>query len=240
MSYGWRGVVGMVLPTYRVGSLERFIRMLPEGIGVIPVYGGSVQKGTESELRRALEGAEPQVALLAELGVDVIAIDGGPPLMLQGYRGAVQLVDRIQAKYGKPILTGPMYQIEAFQALGVRRPAGITYFPRQQNEGFTRFFGEAGYEVVAMEGYATSFADVGKVAPGELYAFAKKAFLRAKGADCIYIMGMGWDPLLVVAMLERDLGVPVVASLPAKMRAVLRSLNVQHPYSGYGRLLELP
>jgi len=91
-----------------------------------------------------------------------------------------------------------------------------------------------------MEGYPTDFASTGKVAPGDIYAFAKKVFRQAPGADCIYIMGMGWDPLPVIAMLESDLGVPVVAALPAKMRAVLRGLNVQHVYQGYGRLLELP
>ena len=28
--YGWRGIVGLVKPTYRPGSLERFIRLLEE------------------------------------------------------------------------------------------------------------------------------------------------------------------------------------------------------------------
>ena len=32
----WRGVVGMVRPTRRPGATEEIIRMLPEGIGVLP------------------------------------------------------------------------------------------------------------------------------------------------------------------------------------------------------------
>jgi len=39
-------------------------------------------------------------------------------------------------------------------------------------------------------------------------------------------------------MLERDLQVPVVAALPAKMRAVLKRLKVHHSFTGCGRLLE--
>ena len=35
----WRGVVGCVKPTHRPGSLEEFIRLLPEGIGVVPLGG---------------------------------------------------------------------------------------------------------------------------------------------------------------------------------------------------------
>jgi len=33
----WRGVVGMVRPTRRPGTLEELLRILPEGIGVVPI-----------------------------------------------------------------------------------------------------------------------------------------------------------------------------------------------------------
>ena len=49
----WRGVVGVVKPTHRPGSLEEFIRLLPEGIGVVPVYL-NFKRGTEDEFRAAL------------------------------------------------------------------------------------------------------------------------------------------------------------------------------------------
>ena len=39
----WRGTVGVVKPTYESGSLVEFIRLLPEGVGVIPVYAGIKQ-----------------------------------------------------------------------------------------------------------------------------------------------------------------------------------------------------
>jgi hypothetical protein len=52
MSYNiassWRGVVGVIKPTHRPGSLEEFIRLLPEGIGVIPLFLG-IRAGTEKE-----------------------------------------------------------------------------------------------------------------------------------------------------------------------------------------------
>ncbi len=48
----WRGVVGLVRPTRRPGAIEELIRMLPEGIGVLPFTGqfqgrcpGGVQQG---------------------------------------------------------------------------------------------------------------------------------------------------------------------------------------------------
>ncbi|MBI2916374.1 MAG: hypothetical protein HYY01_00115 [Chloroflexi bacterium] len=240
MSYGWRGIIGMISPTYRVGGLEEFVRLLPEGIGVIPLYGGAVRSGTEAELRRALEVAEEKVALLADLGADLITVDGAPPLLLQGYQAATQVVERLEAKYGKPVLATHQGQIEAFQELGIRRFAGITYFPTDLNRKFAQFFEEAGYQVAAMEGYPTAFTDAGKIPAEEIYAFAKRVFRQVGGADGIYMMGGAWHPLPIIAMLERDLGVPVVASPPAKLRAVLKRLKVKHTYHGCGRLLEMP
>ena len=43
--YAWKGVVGLVKPTFRPGSLDRFIRLMPEGVCVVPRYVG-VSAGT--------------------------------------------------------------------------------------------------------------------------------------------------------------------------------------------------
>jgi hypothetical protein len=48
MFESWRGVVGDIKPTHRPGSLEEFIKLLPDGIGVIPLTVG-ISSGTEQE-----------------------------------------------------------------------------------------------------------------------------------------------------------------------------------------------
>ncbi len=58
MAYtSWRGTVGVVKPTMRPGSLEEMIRLLPEGIGVIPLFLG-IQRGTEDEFRDVMPAYE--------------------------------------------------------------------------------------------------------------------------------------------------------------------------------------
>ena len=44
----WRGVVGMINPTLRPGVTEEVIRLLPEGIGLIPLFL-NIRRGTEDE-----------------------------------------------------------------------------------------------------------------------------------------------------------------------------------------------
>src|ERR1043166_9399852 len=68
----WRGVVGVIKPTHRPGSLEEFIRLLPEGIGVVPLYL-NFKRGTEDEFRAALNAIEQKVAELANEGVMVFS-----------------------------------------------------------------------------------------------------------------------------------------------------------------------
>ena len=61
----WRGTVGLVNPTMRPGPTEELIRLLPEGIGVIPLFL-DIRAGTHDEFKTAMPAYEEKVALLAE------------------------------------------------------------------------------------------------------------------------------------------------------------------------------
>ncbi|HEX9436300.1 MAG TPA: hypothetical protein VGA16_03970 [Candidatus Limnocylindria bacterium] len=234
------GTVGVIKPTYRPGSLEEFIRLLPEGVGVIPLFI-DIRRGTEEEFASVLGAMEQQVAKLAEIGVDLIHPEGAPPFMQLGVKGEAELVAGWQRRFGIPVVTAPQTQIEAMRALGMRRIVGATYFTGPINEMFARYFREAGFDVLAMEGVAVPFEGVGHLAPGDVYELARGAFERTPGADGIYLLGSGWRVLDVIEPLERDLGVPVVHAVTSRVWAVLRRLGVDAPRAGVGRLLaELP
>ncbi len=233
----WRGTVGVVKPTMRPGSLEEFIRLLPEGIGVIPVFL-NIREGTESEFRGAVEEIEPKVAELAALKVDLIHPEGAPPFMVHGYDGERAIVNRWEERYGVPILTAGQTQLQALQTLDVQKFVGITYFSGAINGIFSRYFEDAGFRVLAMEGMDVPFADVGRLASTEVYAQARRAFLKHPDADGIYMLGSGWRVLDILEPLEEDLGIPVVHPVPARVWAIQRQLCVRQPVLGYGRLLE--
>jgi len=78
--------MGLIKPTHRPGSLEETIRLLPEGIGVVPLTVG-LKKGNRRDFDEAITAIEEKVAELAAIGVDLIAPAGAPPLMVHGYRG---------------------------------------------------------------------------------------------------------------------------------------------------------
>lgn len=236
----WRGTVGVIKPTMRPGGIEEFIRLLPEGIGVIPLFM-NIRRGTEDEFRDVLPAVEAKVAELAAADVDWIHPEGAPPFMVHGLEAERAVVRRWEETYHKPISTAPMTQVDALHAVGARRILGVTYFTGSINDIFARYFQDAGFDVVAMEGISVPFEQVGGLSSHEVYGHTRRAFLRNPGADAIYLLGSGWRVLDIVEMLEQDFQVPVVHAVTARLWAVQRALHLRQPINGYGRLLsELP
>ena len=233
----WRGVVGVVKPTHRPGSLEEFIRLLPEGIGVVPVYL-NFKRGTEDEFRGALNAVEEKVAELAKEGVDLIHPEGAPPFMVHGYKGEEKIIKEWETKYNTSMVTAAQTQVEALRALNVKKILGVTYFIGSVNDITTSYFQGAGFEVLAMEGIPVAFEDVGRLAAQEIYAHTRRAFLKNRNADAIYMLGTGWRCLDIIHMLEEDLQVPVVHPVPARVWAVQKRLHVRQRVKGFGKLLE--
>jgi maleate cis-trans isomerase len=211
---------------------------MPDGVCVLPRYVG-VSAGTEREFEEALAIAEERVAELAKLKVDLILIQGVPPVMLKGYAFDAELMATLEKRYGVPVLTATRTQVEALKALKVRRIVGVTYFKDDLNPKFGKFFEQGGFEVATMKGCIdTPFPDLGKIPAEEIYAKAKKIFIESGGGDCLYLLGAGWDCLPAIEPLERDLRTTVLTNVPADVWAAQKHLNICAPVKGFGRLLE--
>jgi maleate isomerase len=232
----WRGVVGCIKPTMRPGGIEELIRMLPDGICLLPLFL-NIRQGTTDEFKRAVAPYEPLVAQLAEAGCDLIHPEGAPPFMLLGYQGEADVLKKWEKQYKVPFFTSGSNHVRALRALKAKRIVGATYFTGPINDLFGKYFVEAGFDVLGMEGLEVGFEDVGQLSPEQVYAHVKRAFLKHRKADAIYLLGTGWRVLPVIDLLERDLGVPVVHPVPARCWEIQQRLSVRQPVKGYGRLL---
>jgi maleate isomerase len=235
----WRGVVGLIKPTRRPGSLEELIRLLPEGIGVVPLLL-NVRQGSEQEFSTAIPHYEKYVAELAEQGMDMIHPGGTPPFMMLGYKGEAELIRSWEKKYKTPIFTAGQNHVSALRALGIKKFIGASY-SALQNRIVVDYMTQAGFQVVSMEPIDVPFDQAGQISPESCYAHIKRLFRAHKGADGIYIQGGAWRTEGIVQMLEQDLQVPVVHANLAQVWEIQKRLLVNQPRSGYGRLLqELP
>ncbi len=240
MAYtSWRGVVGLVKPTRRPGSLEELVRMLPDGVGLVPMLL-NVRAGTLREFQAAIPFYEEKVRELASDGVDLIICSGTPPFMLLGPKGEAKLVRSWERKYKTTIFGQGMTHARALRALGITKFVGASY-SALQNRIVTKYMTQAGFEIASMEPIEVPFDQVGQLSPEQVYAHVKKMFLSHPGADGIYIQGGGWRMTPIIDTLERDLGVPVVISSAADCWEIQKTLSIHEPRQGLGRLLaELP
>lgn len=241
MAYtSWRGICGLIKPTHRPGSLEELVRMIPEGIGVIPTLL-DIETGSKKEFTEAAVKYEPKVKELAEQEVDVIHPGGSAPFMIMGYEAEQALVKKWEKKFGLQFFTPGMNHARAMKAMRCKRLVNIAYTTWDDSALVAAYYKNHGIEMVSREVFPVHFQKVQSLSATEVYAFIKKVFLKHKKLDGIYIQGGAWRVLDILEPLEQDLGVPVIHPSPAKAWEVMRRLHVRQPMGGYGRLLaEMP
>jgi maleate cis-trans isomerase len=236
-STNWRGLVGCVKPRANDSALVDMIRLLPAGIGVAPVYL-NFAAGTREEFQNSYANYEKNVAYLASVRCDTISIEGAPPFMILGPEGEAKLIDGWKQKYKTDMFTSSQNQVNVLRAMKVKRIFGFTPFGPDLNKSYAKYFADCGISAVAMEGMDVSYSSIPDVPSEVIYSLIKKKFLDHTGADAIYILGSPWDTLSIVAVLEQDLGVPVVQAVAARIWEIQRRLHVHQPIKGYGTLLE--
>lgn len=235
-------VVGSIRATNRPGSGKEMELddKLPRAIRLINLTM-NFTRGTEEEFGASMPGYESKVVELAAMNADLIRPGGAPPFMLPGFEGEGKIIRGWEKKYGIPIFTSGQNHVRALRTLGVHKFVGASYFPEKLNAVFARYFTEAGFDVLTMEGIRVPFADVPKLAPGEIYDTIVKMFEKHRDAGGIYMLGSAWKTLGIIDELERTLGVPVIHPSPARCWETQLRLGFHQPVPGYGRLLaEMP
>jgi maleate isomerase len=235
----WRGMVGIIKPTKGSGSLVELIKMLPDGIGVIPLFN-NVRHGKIEEFQAAIPAYEEKIAELAEDKVDLIHPAGTPPFMLLGYKGETEIIAKWEKRFGIPIFTSGTNQVAAMKALKIKKFVGIGY-DFEDTSIVARYFTDAGFEVLALDKLPGPWEEVGRLSSKDIYSQARNLFLKHRDADGIYFQGGKLRIVDIIEPLEQDLGVPVIHPGATQCWEIQKRLRVRQPQKGYGRLLkELP
>ena len=137
-------------------------------------------RGTEEEFRTSMPGYEAKSAELAKMAADLVRPSGAPPFMLLGYKGEHEIISSWEKKYGVQMFTSGQNHVRTLRTMGINKFVGASYFPEKMNAIFARYFTEAGFQVLGMEGIDSQFADVPNVPPENIFQFMKASPLNAK------------------------------------------------------------
>jgi maleate isomerase len=235
-------LVGTVRPTNRpeTGQELDLDTLIPAKIKFV-YRTMNFTRGTEEEFSTSMPGYEAKAAELAQLGADLVRPSGAPPFMLLGYEKEQELISSWEKKYDVQMFTSGQNHVRALRTLGIRKFVGASYFPEKMNNVFARYFTEAGFQVLAMEGIDSPFGAVPSVPPEQILAFMKRIAAQHEDADGIYMLGSAWKTLEIIDRLEKDTGLTVVHAGPARAWETQLRLGLCHRIPGYGRLLaEMP
>jgi maleate isomerase len=234
--------VGTVRPTNRpeAGQEVDLDQKIPAKIKFVTLTM-NFTRGTEEEFSTSMPGYEAKAAELVNMGANLVRPGGAPPFMLLGYKGEQEIISSWEKKYCVPMFTSGQNHVHALRTLGIKKFVGASYFPEKLNTIFARYFTEAGFQVLAMEGIDAPFADVPRVPPEQIFEFMTGIAAKHKEAEGIYMLGVAWKTLDIIDRLEAATGLPVVHAGPARCWETQLRLGLGHPVRGYGRLLaEMP
>ncbi len=235
------GIVGMVKPVRRPGTLEEILPFIPPGVGMIPVYV-DITQGTETEFTTVLPAYDKEVALLAAQRCDVMSVEGAPVFMVAGRARETELVAAWERMYGIPIFTAPQNQVNALHALGAKSFVGATYFPDSLNATYAKYFRDWGFDVLSLSGIGgVAFDKVQDVTGEQVASYIRASVAKHPHADAIYMLGSGWHVSSIIEPLEKELGIPIVHPVIARAWEIQKRLRLHQAIPGYGKLLaELP
>ena len=143
---------------------------------------------------------------------------------------------RIEERTGVPAVATAASIKRAFDALDLRSLAIATPYIRDLNEREEEFLGEAGYDVVDIDGLELEAnSAVGSQIPEIAYRQVKA--LDHEGADGVFVSGTNYRTFEIIEQLEADLAKPVVTSNQATLWDALRTIGVDADLP-LGRLFE--
>lgn len=239
-SFGWRARIGILTPGVVSETVPlQFYRMAPPGVTLMLTDLG-LRASTVEENLATLPRIDDAARQLKGRGATCIMLAGTPPVVVGGYGSDRPLIERLREVSGLPASTDQTACVEALSHLGASRLAVVTPFTDDINELLRVFLERSGFVVAGLTPLSTAgvaYVDLMGTPVRIPYQVALEAFRRADRADGLYLAGAPMPVVPVVGRLERELGVPVVASLQATLWKALALSDIHVPIQGYGRLL---
>lgn len=235
--YGWRARIGHVAPSRGDVLVYEFYRMLPEGFMLLNTTG-TIRQLVDTDFDKQLKRIEEAAVDLAENNCDAIIIGGSPLFTKLGYGSDIEIGRRLSEKTGIPIFAGITGEIEALRRLGVKKVVVATPHEDELNQRMKKFLEASGFEVLKIEGYGIrKNSEIADLSEHAAYRIAKKLHEKAPEAEGVFVPCPRWPTIGDVALLESEIGKPVVTSCQAYIWYALELAHVKEKITGYGRLM---
>lgn len=236
-TFGWRGKIGLIMPSVQTITEPLYNRLAPEGVAFFAsrvLVEQSVMANHKEMEREAFRAGKE----LSTGGMDGIAYCCTVSGMLKGIDGDREFCRTLEHEIGVPTTSTLSSILAALDVLELKKLVLISPYMKEMHTAEEKFFESNGFEVLASHSMEI---DRGKkfaqVTPGEIYRVCRENW--NEGADGLLISCMNFNAMPCIGVLERDLGKPVISSHSATLWNILRNINVCEAIPGYGKLLTI-
>lgn len=227
--YGWRARIGFVSPPLMTEMVPyEFYQMVPEGVGLLVTCMG-LDDLTAEQMDQALGTVQRHIGEQNRRGVDYVVLGGTPLILSRGIGFEQELLSQVQTLSSVPITTTTHTAVAALRSLGVKRLASLTTYHPWRNELLSAFLSAQGFEVLAVEGFASHIADIHTITPETVFREGKHLLLHHPRAEAIYIPCAQLHTWPVIQRLEKECSVPVVTSTLSWVWSALKHLKIHAP-----------
>jgi len=234
--YGWRGRIGLLVPSVNTVAEPEMNLIAPEGIAAFAARMRNAKADYEDTLG-LIKHAERATDELVSAHVDVVAFTCTAASFIQGGKGEDELRKLIEKTAHVPSVTTSGAVVQALKRLEVKKLAIATPYPEEINRLEKTFFEEQGFEVLEIKGLGITDAFlIGCEMPDNTYRFVKS--IDNSSADAIFISCTNYRTFDIIELLEEDCKKPVVTSNQATFWATLRTIGCEESIPGFGTLLE--
>ena len=210
-------------------------KMLPANVTIASVALG-IRDLVASQLSAALSRIETAAGELAAMNADVITMGGTPPVVFGGYGFDKTIIQRIGKATTIPATTSQTSAVEAIRLFGAKKIVVVTPFQDDVNRLIVQFMTASGFEIGSLQTVNAPFEEFPKIPLAQSYELALKAVKAAPDTQCIWIPCSAWPMSENIEPLEKQTGIPVVASTQSEVWGALRLMGIKTAITGYGRL----
>ncbi len=236
--YGWRARIGHVAPSRGDTLVYEFYKMFPEGFMMLNTTG-TVRQLVDDDFEKQLHRIEEAVQDLVENNCDSIIFSGSPLFTRLPFGTDRELGRKLSDKYGVPVAAGLTAEIEALKVMKCRKLVVGTPYEDAINLRLRSHLEQSGFEVLQIAGYGVrKNAQLTDLPVHAAYKIAKRLYAKDRDAEGIFIPCPRWPTITDVALLEAEIGKPVVTSSLACIWYAMKLIDIKEQIEGFGRLME--
>ena len=232
--YGWRGRLGLIVPSSNTTMEMELHEALPEGVS-LHTARVPLRNVTEEELVKMNTLAVEAAKLLRDAGVEMILYGCTSGSFIGGKDYEKELEAKIEEEVNVPVVSTSTAVVEALKMLDARDILVITPYTDEINQREREFLEANEFNVLDIRGLGIEDnTRIGKLEPHEAYRLTKASFMDE--ADAVFISCTNLRTFEIIEPLEEDLGIPVVTSNQASLWLALREMDVMERIPWLGRL----